>query len=58
MALRFATSGANGFRLLPVNPSTMLSYSVRAGTTPVRYFRIDFGRDRELLGVAEAGKSM
>jgi hypothetical protein len=57
ITLNFETSGASGFLLLPLKASTMLSYSLRAGREFDMYFRIDFGRDLELLGVADAGRS-
>jgi hypothetical protein len=57
MALNFEISGASGFLLLPLKVSIMLSYSLRAGGEFAKYLKIDFGRDLELRGVAEAGRS-
>ena len=57
MALNFEISGVSGSLLLPLKVSTMLSYSLRAGREFAKYFRIDFGRDLEPRGVAEAGRS-
>lgn len=57
IARNLATSGANGFLLLPFKVSKMLSYPLLAGKEFAIYFIIDFGRNLELRGDADAGRS-